>query len=45
MAGRETADIVFCMDASGSMDNAFDGVRDNVEKLVKTLNTSGLQTK
>lgn len=45
MAGRETADIVFCMDASGSMGNAFDGVRDNVEKLVKTLNTSGLQTK
>ena len=43
MAGRETADIVFCMDASGSMNNAFDGVRDHVKKLVETLNTTGLQ--
>ena len=43
MAGRETADIVFCMDASGSMDNAFDGVRDHVKKLIETLNTTGLQ--
>lgn len=43
MAGRETADIVFCMDASGSMETAFEGVRDHVEKLVETLNTTGLQ--
>lgn len=45
MAGRETADIVFCMDASGSMEHAFSGVRNNVEKLVKTLNSTGLQSK
>ena len=37
MAGRQTADIVFCMDASGSMRNAFSGVRDNVIKLVESL--------
>lgn len=43
MAGRETADIVFCMDASGSMTSAFEGVRKNVEKLVETLNASGMQ--
>lgn len=43
MAGRDIADIVFCMDASGSMDSAFEGVRNNVEKLVETLNTSGMQ--
>lgn len=45
MAGRETADIVFCIDASGSMEPAIDGVRKNVEKLVKTFNASGLQSK
>ena len=27
MAGRQTADIVFCMDASSSMEPAFDGLR------------------
>ena len=34
MAGRQTADIVFCMDASGSMENAFNGVKNNVFKLM-----------
>ena len=37
MAGHQTADIVFCMDASGSMSPTFDGVRDNVIKLVNSL--------
>lgn len=37
MAGRQTADIVFCMDASGSMENAFNGVRNNVFKLIDGL--------
>ena len=40
MAGRQTADIVFCMDASGSMDNAFNGVRNNVFKLIDGLKTN-----
>lgn len=39
MAGRQTADIVFCMDASGSMSNAFDGVRNNVMKLIESIKT------
>ena len=43
MAGRETADIVFCVDVSGSMRPAIDGVRKNIEKLVKSLNQSGGQ--
>ncbi len=37
MAGRATADIVFCMDASGSMSPTFDGVRDHVFELVDSL--------
>lgn len=45
MAGRETADIVFCIDASGSMTPTIDGVKKNVEKLVEALDTSGLQRK
>ena len=43
MAGRETADIVFCMDASGSMAAAFDGVRDNVIKMLESIKGGGLQ--
>lgn len=37
MAGRETADIVFCIDASGSMEPAIEGVKNHVKKLVKSL--------
>ena len=37
MAGRQTADIVFCMDASGSMSNAFDGVRNHVNKMLESI--------
>lgn len=37
MAGRQTADIVFCMDASASMRPAFDGVRDHVMALSDAL--------
>lgn len=45
MAGREIADIVFCLDASGSMSPAFDGVKKHVVKLLETLDASSLQTK
>jgi len=37
MAGRQTADIVFCMDASGSMSNAFNGVRNHVNKMLESI--------
>lgn len=37
MAGRQTADIVFCMDASGSMRNAFSGVRNHVNKMLESI--------
>ena len=37
MAGRQTADIVFCMDASGSMCNAFSGVRNHVNKMLESI--------
>ena len=37
MAGRQTADIVFCMDASGSMSNAFSGVRNHVNKMLESI--------
>lgn len=37
MAGRETADIVFCIDVSGSMRPAIDGVKRNIKKLVEAL--------
>jgi len=43
MAGRQTADIVFCMDASGSMNNAFSGVRNHVNKMLESIK-SDLQT-
>lgn len=45
MAGHETADIVFCIDASGSMTPAFEGVKNHIVTLLKTLDASGLQTK
>ena len=37
MAGRQTADILFCMDASGSMRNAFSGVRNHVNKMLEAI--------
>ena len=37
MAGRETADIVFCMDASGSMSPTFEGVRNHVFELLDSM--------
>lgn len=37
MAGRETADILFCMDASGSMEHIFKSVSKHVNKLVDSL--------
>ena len=37
MAGRQTADIVFCMDASGSMSNVFNGVRNHVNKMLESI--------
>lgn len=39
MAGRNCADIVFCIDASGSMQPCFDAVRSNIEKLIEGLQT------
>lgn len=39
MAGKETADIVFCMDASGSMSPVFDAVREHVQDLVAALDS------
>lgn len=41
MAGRATADIVFCMDASGSMGPTFDGVRNHVFELLDSLASDG----
>lgn len=43
MAGRNCADIVFCIDASGSMKPCIDAVRDNIEKLLEGLQ-SDVQT-
>ena len=40
MAGRETADIVFCIDASSSMASAIDGVKKNIKKLVDSLEST-----
>jgi hypothetical protein len=37
MAGRETADIVFCIDASGSMSPTFEAVRAHVFELLDAL--------
>lgn len=39
MAGRNCADIVFCIDASGSMKPCLDAVRENIEKLLEGLQT------
>ena len=44
MAGRNCADIVFCIDASGSMKPCIDAVRENIEKLLEALQ-SDVQTK
>lgn len=37
MAGRNCADIVFCIDASGSMQPCLDAVMDNMGKLIEGL--------
>ena len=34
MAGNSTADIVFCLDASGSMAACIEGVRNNIVRFV-----------
>ena len=39
MAGRNCADIVFCIDASGSMKPCIDALRANIEKLLEGLKT------
>lgn len=41
MAGRNCADIVFCIDASGSMRPCIEGVRNNIEKLLEGLKNDG----
>ena len=38
MAGRQRADIVFCLDASASMEPAINGVRNHIFALVESLN-------
>lgn len=40
MAGRETADIVFCIDISGSMSPAIAGVKKNINKLIDSMQQS-----
>ena len=40
MAGRETADIVFCIDISGSMRPAISGVKKNITQLIDSLQNS-----
>ncbi len=40
MAGRNCADIVFCIDASGSMQPAIDAVRENISRLLQGLTQS-----
>jgi hypothetical protein len=37
MAGRECADILFCLDASGSMGDCIKAVKENINKLVETF--------
>lgn len=39
MAGRNCADIVFCIDASGSMAPCLEAVREHVGKLLESLNS------
>ncbi len=41
MAGRNCADIVFCIDASGSMQPAIDAVRENISRLLHGLAQGG----
>lgn len=42
MAGRNCADIVFCIDASGSMRPCIEGVQNNIEKLLEGLKNDGM---
>ncbi len=42
MAGRNCADIVFCIDASGSMRPAIDAVRQNISSLLRGLTGGGI---
>lgn len=44
MAGRNSADIVFCLDASGSMSPCFQAVRENIGKLLEGLQTDAQTT-
>ena len=41
MSTKGVADIVFCLDASGSMNPCFDGVRNHVTAFVEGLRSSG----
>lgn len=41
MAGRQTADVVFCIDASGSMAPCFRALKDNIRSFVKGLESGG----
>lgn len=43
MAGRQTADIVFCLDSSGSMSPVFRQVCKNITTLVNSLNNENNQ--
>jgi hypothetical protein len=41
MAGRQVADVIFCLDASGSMGPCFDALRKHVQTFVKGLEAGG----
>jgi hypothetical protein len=41
MLGRQVADVVFCLDASGSMGPCFDALRKHVQSFVKGLEAGG----
>ena len=41
MAGRQVADVVFCLDASGSMGPCFGALRDHVQSFVGGLQSGG----
>ena len=41
MPGRQTADVVFCLDASGSMGPCFDALRKHIQSFVKGLESGG----
>ncbi len=44
MPGKNCADIVFCIDSSGSMQPAIDAVRANISSLLEGLTTGGGQS-